>query len=175
MLPFDSTLANFGAIASILGLAILVIPYLLRKLRKYMTMRKQEFEIASSFDDTENLSPSPKVNLPIASQKHPASTESLNQMLEAAKAVLSSSARSNALRIVAEHAVEYGDYGIAIKAGVSDNSSIGSSNTLSYVAVKAAEKGAFKQATQAANAIPSSSMQGETTVKILRIQQKRQS
>ena len=99
----------------------------------------------------------------------PDSSESLKEMLEAAKRVRRSTAQGQALRIVAQHAVRMGNYGIAIDAGQATYSSSAGSETLEFVAVCAAKKGNFEYATKAAKEIPSTSIHDKTTIEILKI------
>ena len=170
MLPFDSTLANFGAIASIVSLVLAVVVTLIFHVRP----RFLRFLGISGIDDE----PIPKANrasAPVHSQTTPipASTNpshGLQQMLESAKSVNSDSDRSDALRLVAEHAVSHGEYEKAIEAGEADYSDYSKSETLKFVAISAARGGSFENAARAAKKIPSDYTQGETTKKILEIQ-----
>ena len=170
MLPFDSTLANFGAIASIVGLVLAVVVTLVFHVRP----RFFWFLGSSGIDDE----PIPKVDrasAPVLTQTTflPASPNpslGLQQMLESAKLVNSGSDRSDALRLVAEHAVRHGAYEKAIEAGEADSSHYSKSETLKFVAISAARGGSFEGAARAAKKIPSVYTQGETTKKILEIQ-----
>ena len=163
MLPFDSTLANFGAIASIVGLVLAVVVTLIFHVRP----RFVRFLGSSGIHDE----PIPKPNR--ASTPMPVSpnpSHGLQKMLESAKSVNSDSDRSHALRLVAEHAVSHGAYEKAIQAGEADYSDYSKSKTLKFVAISAARGGSFENAARAAKKIPSDHTQGETTKKILEIQ-----
>ena len=170
MLPFDSTLANFGAIASIVGLVLAVVVTLI------VHVRPRFFRSlgGSGIDDE----PTPKANrasAPVLTQTtfRPASpnpSHGLQKMLESAKSVNSEADRSDALRLVAEHAVRHEAYEKAIEAGEADYSDYSKSETLKFVAISAARGGAFEEAARAAKKIPSDYTQGQTTKKILEIQ-----
>ena len=170
MLPFDSTLANFGAIASIVGLVLAVVVTLIFHVRP----RFFGFLGSSGIDDE----PFPKANRPSATAltqttsmpASPNSSHDLQRMLESAKSVNSDYDRSDALRLVAEHAVRHGAYEKAIEAGEADSSHYSKSETLKFVAINAARGGAFEEAARAAKKIPNVYTQGDTTKKILEIQ-----
>ena len=138
MLPFDSTLANFGAIASIVGLILAVVVTLIFHVRP-------KFFRGSGIDDE----PIPKANQALGQQftqttSLPASPNhslGLQQMLESAKSVNSGSGRSDALHVVAEHAVRHGAYEKAIEAGEADSGVYSKSETLKFVAISAASGG----------------------------------
>ena len=169
MLPFDSTLANFGAIASIMGLVLAVVVTLIFHVRP----RFFRFLGGSGIDDE----PIPKPDLASAPVLTQTSSPSgslnpslcLQQMLESAKSVDYDSDRSDALRLVAKHAVMHGAYEKAIEAGEADPYDSSKSETLKFVAISAARGGSFEEAARAAKKIPYSSTQGEATKKILEI------
>ena len=169
MLPFDSTLANFGAIASIVGLVLAVVTLIY-----YVRPRFFRFLGSSGIDDE----PIPKANRPSAQAltqstllpDSPNPSLGLQQMLESAKSVNSNSDRSDALRLVAEDAVRHGAYEKAIETGEADYSDYSKSETLKFVAISAACGGSFEEAARAAKKIPSDYTQGQTTKKILEIQ-----
>ena len=169
MLPFDSTLANFGAIASILGLVVAVVTLV-------FGVRPRLFRsLGSPSIDDETIPKANRASGQALSQTTliPASPNlfhSLQQMLESAKSVTSNSDRSDALRLVAQHAVRHGAYEIAIEAGQANFSHNSKSETLKFVAISAARGGQFEEAARAAKEIPSVYIQGETTKKILEIQ-----
>ena len=170
MLPFDSTLANFGAIASIMSLVLAVVVPLIFHVRP----RFLRFLGGSGIDDE----PIPKANRAsdqaLTQTTFPPASHNpslgLQQMLKSAKSVNIHSDRSDALRLVAEHAVKHGAYEKAIEAGEADYSHHSRSETLKFVAISAARGGAFEEAARAAKKIPSHYTQGETTKKILEIQ-----
>ncbi len=168
MLPFDSTLANFGAIASILGLVVAVVALIFR-------VRPGFFRsLGGSGINDEPISKANRESAEVPVQTtflptSPNSSVDLQQMLISAKSVTSASDRSDALRLVAEHAVRHGAYQKAIEAGRADSSQYSRSETLKFVAISAARKGAFEEAARAAKSIPSVYTQGETTKKILEI------
>ena len=169
MLPFDSTLANFGAIASIVGLVLAVVTLVFRVRPRFFrflgspsiddeAIPKANGASAQVLTQTTLLPASPNLSL------------GLQQMLESAKSLTSASDRSDALRLVAEHAVRHGAYEKAIEAGQADSSHYSKSETLKFVAISAARGGSFEEAARAAKKIPSVYTQGETTKKILEIQ-----
>ena len=166
MLPFDSTLAYVGAIASIVCLVLAVFTLVYRIRPRFLG--------GSGIDD----GPTPKANRvsapePTQTTFRPASHNpslGLQEMLESAKSVNSDSDRSDALRLVAEHAVSHGAYEKAIEAGEADYSDYSKSETLKFVAISAARGGSFEEAARAAKEIPSDYTQGQTTKKILEIQ-----
>ena len=169
MLPFDSTLANFGAIASIVGLVLAVVTLVFRVRPRFF-----RFLGSPSIDD-EAIPKANRASAQVLTQTTflPASPNlslRLQQMLESAKSVTSYSGRSDALRLVAEHAVRHGAYEKAIEAGQADSSHYSKSETLKFVAISAARGGSFEEAARAAKKIPSVYTQGETTKKILEIQ-----
>ena len=91
----------------------------------------------------------------------------LELKLEAAKTVQSSSARDQALRIVAETALELEEYNLAIEAGDASPIASGKSKTLKLVALCAAKRGHLKIAMEAADKIPYRSVHDATKVEIL--------
>ena len=171
MLLFETTLANFGAIASIVGVILAVATLVF-----FMRPRSSRFLSGSASNDE----PIPKANrapAPVPTQTTikpalPNPSLRLQQMLESAQSVRSFSDRGEALRLVAEHAVSLGAYKKAIEAGEADPSHSGKSDTLKFVAISAARAGSFEEAVRAAKKIPSYDSQGETTKKILEIQSK---
>ena len=171
MLPFDTTLANFGAIASIVCLVLAVVaamPGVRPRIRRLVSGSSIVNKPTSQANRVSTAVPT-LVTFPLAS---PNPSLRLQQMLESAKSVNSSYDRSEALRLVAEHAVSHGAYEEAIKAGEADSSNYAKSETLKFVAISAALRGSFKEAARAAKNIPSVYTQGETTKKILEIQSK---
>ena len=96
----------------------------------------------------------------------PVST-SLVQMLRAAKSVKTYPERDRALRIVAETAVEKGNYDVAIKAGAASPTRAARSKTLTFVAICAAKEGLFELAIEAADKIPLRSVHDSTKLDIL--------
>ena len=77
--------------------------------------------------------------------------------------------RNRALRIVAETAVEKGNYDVAIKAGAASPTSNARSETLTFVALCAAKEGLFALAIEAADKIPISKVHDNTKVEVLSI------
>ena len=174
MLPFDSTLANFGAVASIVGLVFTVVATLI------YYVRPRFFRSLGSSDDNGELIPEPDLaSAPVPAQTslQPDSLHAslrLQQMLDSARSVYYDSDRSAALRLVAEHAVALRKYEKAIEAGEADRYDSSKSETLRFVAISAALGGSFEEAARAANKIPYPSIQGAATKKILEIQSKRE-
>ena len=169
MLPFDSTLANYGAIASIVCLVLTVVVPLVVHVRPRFLRPSG----SSGIDDEPTLKED-RQSAQVLTQTtlRPASPNpslGLQEMLESAKSVNSCSDRSDAPRLVAKHAVRHGAYQKAIEAGEADYSYNSKSETLKFVAISAARGGLFKEAARAAKKIPSEYMQGQTT-KILEIQ-----
>ena len=99
----------------------------------------------------------------------PTQVPSLENMLEAAKSLNAYSERDRALRIVAETAVEKGNYDVAIKAGTASPTYDASSKTLAFVALCAAREGLFELAMEAADKIPTYSVQDSTKIEVLSI------
>ena len=181
-MPFESTLTNYGAVASILGLGLAI--FLLLGLYvgpKFLTSSKTAegptLPVGPSASPTltPTPTPTPTSTSSIFDQPPASSAQTLAKMLESAQSVRSTSGQSKALRIVAEEAIRRGDYRIAVEAGKSINSTSSKSETLSYVAVCAAKEGLFRIAAEAAKEIPSTSVNSSTTVEILEIESKRTS
>lgn len=170
MLPFDSTLANFGAIASIVGLVVTVVVTLIFHVRP----RFFRFLGGSRIDDEPipkaNRASAPVLTRPPVLPASPNPSLRLQQMLESAKSVNNSSDRSDALRLVAKHSARHGAYEKAIEAGEADSNHYSKSETLKFVAISAALGGSFEEAARAAKQIPNVYTQGETTKQILEIQ-----
>ena len=170
MLPFDSTLTNFGGIASIVGLVLAVVVTLI------VHVRPRFFRsLGGSGIDDESTSEASRASATVPTQTtlgsaSPKTSLGLQQILESAKSINSDSDRSDAQRLVAEHAVRHGAYEKAIEAGEADYSDYSQFETLKFVAISAARGGAFEKAARAAKKIPSDYTQGQTTKKILEIQ-----
>lgn len=172
LLPFDSTLANFGAIASIVGLVLAVVVTL-----KYHVRSRFFRSLDGSGNDDEPVAKPNRASAPVLTPTTlppatPNTSLSLQQMLDSAKSVAYDSDRSGALRLVAKHAVKHGEYEKAIEAGEADPYDSSKSETLKFVAISAAHGGSFEEAARAAKKIPYSSTQGQATKKILEIQSK---
>ena len=169
MLPFDSTLANYGAIASIVCLALAVATLIFRMRPRFLRF------LGGSGIEHESIPKANRASAPMFTQTTslPASNNlslHLQQMLDSAKSVNSDSDRSDSLRLVAEYAVRHRVFEKAIEAGEGDYSDYSRSETLKFVAISAARGGSFEEAARAAKKIPSDYTQGDTTKKILEIQ-----
>ena len=119
MLPFDSILANFGAVASIVCLVLAIaMPIIVHVWPRFFRPLG-----GSDIDDEPTLKAN-RSSAPVLTQTTFASASSnpslglgLQKMLESAKSVNSGFDRSEALRLVAEHTVRHGAYKKAIEAG----------------------------------------------------------
>ena len=116
----------------------------------------------------------PSSNNQVVDQEHERTRtgSSLREMLAAANAMDGSIARDEAFRIVAETALDQGDYETAIKAGDASPTSTGSSQTLRLVALSAAKAGQFGWSAKAAKKIPQSIVRDTTTVDILKVKRR---
>ena len=176
MLPFESTLTNYGAVASILGLGIAIFVLLGFYVGpKFLTSSNTGDRPTLSVGPPASPTSTPTSTPSIFDQPSISSAQTLEEMLKSAQSVRSTSGKSEALRLVAEEAIRRGDYRIAIEAGKSISSTSSKSKTLSYVAICAAKEGLFRIAAEAATEIPSTSVNSSTTVKILEIESKRTS
>lgn len=97
----------------------------------------------------------------------PSPTPTLNSLLEAAESIRTSDHEDRALRLVAETAVERGDYDVAVKAGKASFRSETTSTILAFVALCAASEGLFDLAIEAANAIPTTTIHDLVVMEIL--------
>ena len=97
----------------------------------------------------------------------PTPASPLERRLLAAKSVRGTSAKDEAMRLVAKDAMEQDDYKIAIDAGMSSASGSGKSGTLKFVALCAAKRGKFTVAFEAAGHIPLASIHDSTMISIL--------
>ena len=172
-MKFESTLANCGAVASILGLGIAILVLLGFYVGpKFLTSSNTGDSPTSSVGSPASPTPTPTSTALIFDQPSISSAQTLEVMLKSAQSVRSTSGKSEALRLVAEEAIRRGDYRIAIESGKSISSTSSKSKTLSYVAICAAKEGLFRIAAEAAKQIPSTSVNSSTTVKILEIESK---
>ncbi len=104
----------------------------------------------------------------------PTPTPTLASLLEAAESIRSIDHRSRALRLVAETAVEQGDYDIAIKAGEGAiyRREV-ASGILAFTALCAANDGLFDLAKEAASHIPTSDIHDRVLIEILVVESSR--
>ena len=171
-MPFDSTLANFGSIASIVGLVLAIVVTLIFHVRPKFFRSSGGLGIGDEPITKPNPASGPVLTQTTLPPDCPNSSTRFQQMLASAKSVDSYTARSDALRLVAKHAVRHGAYEKAIEAGEADPYHSSKSETLKFVAISAASGGSFEEAARAAKKIPYSTTQGEATKKILEIQSK---
>ena len=123
-------------------------------------------------DQAEEVAPppqSPSLQTDLAPEVLRRTPADLKSMLRSANAIPSPSVRDTGLRTVAEAAVHRKDYAIAIEAGAASSYPSSGSETLSFVALSAAEEGLFDTSFKAASVIPSPSVRSEVTNRILRM------
>ena len=117
-----------------------------------MVPQLQPDKIASQMEDTK-----------------PDSNSDLIARLKSAKSIPYAGERGRGLRIVAEIAIQQGNYELAIKAGIATPYDTHKSDTLAFVATSAARAGLFEVADRAASHIPYDSVQSDVKNKILRM------
>ncbi len=100
----------------------------------------------------------------------PDSNSDLIARLKSAKSIPYDGERGTGLRIVAEIAIQQGNYEVAIEAGIATPYANQKSDTLAFVATSAAKAGLFEVADRAASHIPYHGVQSDVKNKILRMQ-----